>query len=324
MIQGGARPAEDEPASSLPALLDKVVRERSEHPAVVTRGETISYAELDYRSSLFARALLAAGAGKGARIALLAPDGVFWITAFLGALRIGALVTTVSTLCAPPELAHILQNSDCQQLIATRRLLNHDYATTLEAALPKLGAHRAGELRLASAPYLRRIWLDCADDVAWASPLAELEALAHAPDAPDATLLAAAEREVSPADEAILIYTSGSTARPKAVIHHHWALTRHPTVLAKHFAMTPEDRMMCLLPSFWLAGMSTMLQVLSVGGTMIYPDSPSIDHAVDALQRLSGTRVNAWGDKAVDPRRTGKRYRRLRNSRTRRLSRCRR
>jgi acyl-CoA synthetase (AMP-forming)/AMP-acid ligase II len=54
---------------------------------------------------------------------------------------------------------------------------------------------------------------------------------------------------------------------------------------------------MCLLPSFWLAGMSTMLQVLSIGATMVYPDSTSINDAVDALKSLSVTRVNAWGDK---------------------------
>jgi acyl-CoA synthetase (AMP-forming)/AMP-acid ligase II len=287
-------PISPEPPSTLPALLAKLAAERGAHPAVVTSRETLSYAELDRRSALFARALLATGAGKGARIALLAPDGAFWVTAFLGALRIGALVTTVSTLCAPPELAHILADSDCQQLIAVRRLLHHDYAATLEAALPGLDRQRAGELRLVATPYLRHVWLDEPEGLGWAGSIAALEAL---PDMPDAALLAAAEREVSPADPAIVVYTSGSTARPKAVVHRHWALARHPLELARNFALTCNDRMMCLLPSFWLAGMSTMLQVLSVGGAMVYPDTPSIDDALSAIERFAVTRVNAWGDK---------------------------
>jgi acyl-coenzyme A synthetase/AMP-(fatty) acid ligase len=63
------------------------------------------------------------------------------------------------------------------------------------------------------------------------------------------------------------------------------------------FALTPGDRMMCLLPSFWLAGMSTMLQALTIGATLVYPDSPAIADAADAIARLGVTRVNAWGDK---------------------------
>lgn len=289
--------AEQELPSTLPAMLLRFAAERPRHPAVVTAGETIDYAELDRRSARFARALLASGAGKGARVALLAPDGAFWLTAFFGALRIGALVTTISTLCAPPELAHILENSDCQQLIVARRLLNRDYAATLQAALPGVDSQVAGELRLPAAPHLRKIWIDEVDGLPWARSIAELEALADSLGAPDAALLAAAEREVTPADDAIVVYTSGSTARPKAVVHRHWALTRHPPELARNFALKPDDRMMCLLPSFWLAGMSTMLQALSIGATMVYPNSPSIEDAVDALEHLGVTRVNAWGDK---------------------------
>jgi acyl-CoA synthetase (AMP-forming)/AMP-acid ligase II len=288
---------EPERPSTLPALLAKLAAECGAHPAIVTSGETVTYAELDQRSARFARALLAAGAGKGTRIGLLAPDGIFWVTAFLGALRIGALLTTISTLCAPPELAHILENSDCEYLIAARRVLNHDYAATLEAALPALAGQTGTGLHLVDAPYLRRIWLDDCRNVPWANSVAALEALADAPDAPDDALLAAAEREVSPADEAIVVYTSGSTTRPKAVIHRQWAAARHPPELARQFALNSDDRMMCLLPAFWLAGMSMMLQVLSIGATLIYPDSPSIDDAVDALASFGVTRVNAWGDK---------------------------
>ncbi|MBW8755452.1 MAG: acyl--CoA ligase [Sphingomonadales bacterium] len=288
---------EMEPPSTLPALLRKVAAERGAHPAIVTPDETVSYAELDRRSARFARALLAGGAGKGTRIALLAPDGPFWVTAFCSALRIGALVTTVSTLCAPPELAHILEHGDCQHVIASRRFLSHDYAATLEAALPGLAEQQANKVRLPAAPYLRHVWLDDAGGLSWAQSIADLEVLAQAPDAPTAALLAAAEREVSPADEAIVVYTSGSTARPKAVVHRHWALARHSPELARNFALTPDDRMMCLLPSFWLAGLSMMLQVLSLGATLVYPATPAIEDALDALERLGVTRVNAWGDK---------------------------
>src|ERR1700743_570224 len=89
------------------AVLRRSVAARAGHDAIVTSKERRSYATLDERSATMARALVAIGAGKGTRIALLAPDGILWITTFLAGLRIGALMSVVSTLCTPPELAYI-------------------------------------------------------------------------------------------------------------------------------------------------------------------------------------------------------------------------
>src|SRR3546814_9363246 len=118
-------------------------------------GETITYAELDRRSARTAKALLATGVGKGTRVGLLAPDGELMLTTFYAALRIGALVTPISTLATPPELAHILATSDVQVLIGARRFLRRDFVEALEAALPELPAAPDRTLWLPSAPHLR-------------------------------------------------------------------------------------------------------------------------------------------------------------------------
>jgi acyl-CoA synthetase (AMP-forming)/AMP-acid ligase II len=283
-----------EPASTFPELFAETVATRGDHPALVLADETVTYRELDRRCARMARALLASGAGKGTRIALLAPDGVLFLTTFYAALRIGALITPISTLTTPPELAAILRTSDAQFLIGARRFLRRDFASNLTTALPGLGDGCAGTLRLLSAPHLRSVWLDDADGLSWARPVDDLLERADAPGAPDDALLAAVEHEVRPGDEAFVVYTSGSTAVPKAVVHGQWAVARQPRALAAIFLLTSGDRTMPLLPAFWMGGIAAALQALCTGSTLVYPPSPDVEDALDMIQQHDVTYVVVW------------------------------
>ena len=286
---------------TLPKMMKGIVVERGDHPAIVTDSEQVSYAELNRRSSRMARALLAIGAGKGTRISLLAPDGIFWAATLLAATRIGALVSLVSTLVQPPELAHALRNSDCQILIGARRFLRHDYAARLTMALPGLERGMAGSFRVWAAPFLRSIWLDDADGLDWAESVDELLARADVPGAPGEPLLAAIEAEVVPSDEAIIAYTSGSTTFPKAVVHSQGTVTRKSRVLADYFLIEATDRMLALMPCFWVGGLTMTIMVLSKGATLIYPQTPGTEAALDAIVHHDANKVNIWGPQQARP-----------------------
>jgi acyl-CoA synthetase (AMP-forming)/AMP-acid ligase II len=275
-------------------MLAEVVARRADHEALIYADQTLTYRELDRRTARMARALLAIGAGKGTRVAILAPDCALLLTTFYAALRIGALVTPISTLSTPSELAHIIRTSDAQILIGARRFLTRDYAESLQAALPGLDGAKPEALHIRAAPYLRSVWLEDAAGLPWAHSVDDLLMRADHDGAPDAAVLAAVEDEVVPGDDALVVYTSGSTAAPKAVVHRQWTVARQPPVLARYFDVRAEDRTLSLLPSFWMGGISAALQVLSTGSTLVYPTSPDVDTVLDVIERHRVTNIVIW------------------------------
>lgn len=283
-----------EPASTFPQLFAEVVSAHPDHEALIHGEQTLTYRELDERSSRMARAFMAIGAGKGTRIAILLPDSMLQLTAFYAGLRIGALVTPISTLVTPKELAHILRTSDAQILVGAHRFLSRDYGQILQAALPGLTEAEPEALHLLAAPHLRSVWLDDPAALPWARSVADLLSRVDDRGAPTAELLAAVEREVVPGDDAFVVYTSGSTAAPKAVVHGQWAVARQPPVLAGYFDVRSTDRTLSLLPSFWMGGISAALQVLSTGGTLVYSTSPDVDVVLDTIVGRRVTNIVIW------------------------------
>jgi acyl-CoA synthetase (AMP-forming)/AMP-acid ligase II len=255
----------------------------------------VTYRQLAASSARLARGLLALGVGKGTRVGVLAGNTVFWIRSFVACARVGAVMAPITTLAAPPELAQILRHSDIQTLLAERRFLGRDYGETIARALPSLA--EAGDrrtLRLREAPYLRSIWLDDAGGVPWAGAVDDLIADGEADPSLDATLLNEITSEVTPADDAVIIYTSGSTALPKAVIHTHGPMARQAWALSDTQMSRSGERVVCMMPMFWVGGMTMLLEIFLQGGCILLPDGVSPRAIVDALRDLKADLLMAW------------------------------
>jgi len=274
----------------------RTLEERHGAKTLIALGEQrISYAEASVRSARLARGLLARGAGKGARIAILMPNGPDWVVAWLAVTRIGAIAVPLNTFFQTRELAWILRHADVDTLLTVSSFLTHDYLERLEAAAPGLADAKGAPLHLAALPYLRSVlvWGDC--DRAWAASGAKLtESAGDVPDIDDA-FLAAVEESVMPSDPMLILYSSGSTADPKGAIHSHGTVLRHSYNLVAQRDVQASDVIWSPMPFFWVGGLVfSFLGGMHKGATLVVEEVFEPEQTLRFLERERVTIAAGW------------------------------
>ncbi len=282
------------PPTTLPGLLDYVAARFGRREALVSPRRRVRFVELASEAAAVCRALAVRDVGKGSRVGLLLPNWPEWLAIAFGVWQCGGTLVPLSTLYRPRELRHALTLADVDVLIAVRRFLRHDYQASLEAVAPGAGA--GGRLRHAALPALREVvWLEPPEDatpVDLAPVQAGGERLGH--DWP-ASLAAT----VTPAEPATIMFTSGSTAEPKGVVHSHGALARAAADVAAVLGVEPEDRTWGYLPFFFTGGLVAVgLATLSRGAAVLLQDRFEPEETLRLLADERVTVFFAWPHQA--------------------------
>ncbi|MBU2468592.1 MAG: AMP-binding protein [Proteobacteria bacterium] len=234
-------------ALTLGGVLKEVASRWGQGEAIVDlpSGLRLSYAQFDRYSDQLARAFMALGLKPGQRLALWAPNLPPWMVVMFAAAKAGVVFSSVDTSFGAPELAYQLAQSRCAALVLAPGIVGDEYLEALCSLCPELSSPAPQGLDCAGLPALRRVIV--LGENAPPGALTWDQAMEVGRTVPMETL---AERmaQVKPGDTATLLYTSGTTGRPKGVMSPHRGLILTSAAGGDNQRLSEEDRLVISVP----------------------------------------------------------------------------
>jgi O-succinylbenzoic acid--CoA ligase len=226
--------------ASLDALLANAVSRAPDSDAVVAGDRRLSYAELDDEAGRVAAGLAAVGVGPGDRIALMLGNRAEFVTTLFGARRLGAVVVPVNVRERGEALHHVLTHSGARALV---------HEAEIEAHLPGADTLPALATRHAAG---------AGDGAGSYASLAE-----HETDPP-------ARHAPGEEDVAVILYTSGTTGRPKGAMLTEVNLAHSALHYELCLGLDAGERSMLAVPASHVTGLvATIVTMVRVAGAIV-------------------------------------------------------
>jgi acyl-CoA synthetase (AMP-forming)/AMP-acid ligase II len=244
--------------TTIPAVLRAAAAANPDREALVTPELRLTFAELLERARAFSAAMIAKGIAHGDRVAIWAPNTADWAIAALGLTGIGAILVPVNTRFKGEEARYLLDRTTVKALVVDDAFLT--------------GLLGVDPLQALGNPDVTVIRLS--------------EPLAAAPD-DEVEARAAAVADDHPSD---IIFTSGTTGRPKGAVISHGQSTRMYQTWADTVGVHEGDRMLVVAPFFHTFGYKAgLLACLLKRATCVPLKTFDVDQA---LATIAGERIN--------------------------------
>ena len=254
---------------TIPHVVEHAASSWGDDEALVDGEIRLTFAELRDQVHRAARAVAGAGVAKGDRVAIWAPNIHEWVVAGLGALCAGAVLVPLNTRFKGPEAAYVLRKSGARLLFTVSGFLGNDYVAMLRSS---------GE----ETPALEHVVVlrgDHADGTRTFTSF--LDTVDPSSDAP--------LPDVTPDDVSDLIFTSGTTGRPKGVMTTHHQTVRVFETWSEIVGLRHGDRYLIVNPFFHTFGYKAGIVACLIRGATIVPEAVFDVDAV--LQKVQAERI---------------------------------
>jgi len=273
----GSRPSTGGDAAgswpSIGALTESAARRFGDRVAVIDGDVSVTYAQLFEQAREFAAALVASGVRVGDRVAIWAFNSREWIVAVLGLWQAGAVLVPVNTRFKGQEAADIIGRARVKTLVTVTDFLGNDYVAMLTetgVALPDLQTIVVARGR------------PTAPGVAWDEFLAR--ATPQARDEADRR-----RATLTRDDLADILFTSGTTGKPKGVLMTHGRTLGVATDWVAMTGLRVGDKYLMINPYFHMFGLKAGILASLVAGATMMPE-PVLD-VERVLRRVMTERV---------------------------------
>jgi fatty-acyl-CoA synthase len=241
-------------------------------PYLLFGAETIGFAEVDSQAEAMAAALANLGVGAGDRIALVLPACPEFAVALFAAAKLGAVVVPLNPRLATSELQYMLRHSEALCAVTIERHRGVDYLQLFEGVMPQL-------------PELRYLVTVGEEDLWYDDRIFQFEDLLSAGAGRDFPAV-----DVDPSDCFALVYTSGTSGKPKGVELSHGNLLGAAGGTAGVLGLGGGDRVVGISALFHVYGLGPgLLGSLLAGSAIVLQDESDAAGTLDAAEREHAT-----------------------------------
>ncbi len=246
---------------NIATVLRESATAKPDKPYVLVNDLSFTYAQVDEISGRVASALLATGLTRGDKVAVQLPNLPQFLFTYFGILKAGLTMVPLNPLLRAPEVAYHLEDSDSRILVTFEMFAEEafkgaqqvDGVTTYVVNVP------GNDQRPEGTKHYDELYF--ADDT----------------------------RDIVPTDAddtAVLLYTSGTTGKPKGAELTHFNLYMNCTVAGELFGFQDDDIGVAVLPLFHVFGLSSVLNTnVRYGGTIVLVPRFELDPVVEAIEK---------------------------------------
>jgi acyl-CoA synthetase (AMP-forming)/AMP-acid ligase II len=249
------------PDDLLWSYTERWAAERPDHIAVADGDAALSFLEVRDQASSFARGLGDLGVRRGDRVVVQVPNWVEGLVAYLGVTRLGAVMIPQSTIYRQAELTYVVQKTGARVLVVPGQHRNVDHI-------------EIGRAVMGSSPTLEHL----------------VVVRGSAPDATSFEELVRGEPyqgpSASPDDVHVIIFTSGTTAKPKACVHTTNTYLYCARKLIEGQELTAEDVMFMASPITHTTGVECgLVMPTMLGITTVFLDAWDPEAALERISK---------------------------------------